>query len=416
MLPSAVNNSMRELTKQLGAFSDGTDGIDVLNLHDDDASASIKIQAPSAVTTTTTLTLPDGDGDAGAMLQTNGSGQLAWSTAYRNRNLIINGACVIDQRNSGSSVTPADTNYTIDRWRYTASQASKFTFQQNAGSVTPPAGFENYMGFTVASAVTVGSSDYFAITQRIEGYNVNQLEFGTANAKTVTLSFWVRSSLTGTFGGSLRGANFGRSYPFTYSISSANAWEYKTVTVAGDTSGTYQSGSTTGLEVIFGLGAGSTYSGSAGAWTASGHFSATGAVSVVGTGSATWYVTGIQLEVGEQATPFEHWSYGEELALCQRYYQTMARGAMGGAYSSTQWIGGGNFNTPMRATPTASQPSGVATVHDPSTATFAQSSTNITATYASTTGSTFILGNLSGMTAYRPMSLFGGQIDFSAEL
>lgn len=275
-------------------------------------------------------------------------------TALSNRNMIINGACVIDQRNSGSSVTPADTNYTIDRWRYTASQASKFTFQQNAGSVTPPAGFENYMGFTVASAVTVGSSDYFAITQRIEGYNVNQLEFGTANAKTVTLSFWVRSSLTGTFGGSLRGANFGRSYPFTYSISSANAWEYKTVTVAGDTSGTYQSGNTTGLEVIFGLGVGSTNSGTAGAWTASGHFSATGAVSVVGTGSATWYITGVQLEVGDQATPFEHRSYGEELAACQRYYVAYENkfGYSGGYYSSTEANAVITYPVTMRTTPT----------------------------------------------------------------
>jgi hypothetical protein len=250
---------------------------------------------------------------------------------FPHRNLIINGACVIDQRNSGSSVTPADTNYTVDRWRYTASQASKFTFQQNAGSVTPPAGFENYMGFTVASAVTVGSGDYFAITQRIEGYNVNQLEFGTSNAKTVTLSFWVRSSLTGTFGGTLRGASFGRSYPFTYAISSANTWEYKTVTVAGDTSGTYQSGNTTGLEVIFGLGVGSTYSGTAGAWTASGHFSATGAVSVVGTGSATWQVTGIQLEVGDTATPFEHRSFGDELIKCQRYFHKLTDVSVDGA-------------------------------------------------------------------------------------
>ena len=272
-------------------------------------------------------------------------------SALSNRNLILNGACVIDQRNGGASVTPADTNYTIDRWRYTASQASKFTFQQNAGSVTPPAGFENYMGFTVASAVSVGSGDYFAITQRIEGYNVNQLEFGTANAKTVTLSFWVRSSLTGTFGGTLRGASFGRSYPFTYSISSANTWEYKTVAVAGDTSGTYQSGSTTGLEVIFGLGVGSTNSGTAGAWTASGHFSATGAVSVVGTGSATWYITGVQLEVGEQATPFEHRSYGDELAACQRYYQIGKVAATGRADGGTMG-GAATFATAMRASAT----------------------------------------------------------------
>ncbi len=280
-------------------------------------------------------------------------------TALSNRNMIINGACVIDQRNGGASVTPADTNYTIDRWRYTASQASKFTFQQNAGSVTPPAGFENYMGFTVASAVSVGSGDYFAITQRIEGYNVNQLEFGTANAKTVTLSFWVRSSLTGTFGGSLRGASFGRSYPFTYSISSANTWEYKTVAVAGDTSGTYQSGNTTGLEVIFGLGVGSTNSGTAGAWTASGHFSATGAVSVVGTGSATWYITGIQLEIGEQATPFEHRSYGDELARCQRYYFQETKPiygifTVGRVFNSKIPSFGYTFPVPMRTLPSIS--------------------------------------------------------------
>jgi hypothetical protein len=275
------------------------------------------------------------------------------------RNLIINGACVIDQRNGGASVTPADTNYTVDRWRYTASQASKFTFQQNAGSVTPPAGFENYMGFTVASAVTVGSGDYFAITQRIEGYNVNQLEFGTSNAKTVTLSFWVRSSLTGTFGGTLRGASFGRSYPFTYAISSANTWEYKTVTVAGDTSGTYQSGNTTGLEVIFGLGVGSTYSGTAGSWTASGHFSATGAVSVVGTGSATWQVTGVQLEVGDTATPFEHRQYGQELALCQRYYFEERKPIygtfnVGRVFNSKTPQFGYKFPTPMRTLPSVS--------------------------------------------------------------
>ena len=352
MLPSGVNNAIREQMSHLKDFASGTTGIDVLSLADDDASHSIKLQAPSAVTANTTFTLPDGDGTADQVLKTDGSGQLGFADRHSNPSLIINGACVIDQRNSGSSITPADTNYTIDRWRYTSSQASKFTFQQNAGSVTPPAGFENYMGFTVASAVTVGSGDYFAITQRIEGYNVNQLEFGTANAKTVTLSFWVRSSLTGTFGGTLRGASFGRSYPFTYSISSANTWEYQTVTVAGDTSGTYQSGNTTGLEVIFGLGVGSTNSGTASAWTASGHFSATGAVSVVGTGSATWYITGVKLEVGSTATDFQHRSIGDELFRCQRYYvqqrvdiQTPAGGSM---------IVPIYFPTTMRATPTAS--------------------------------------------------------------
>ena len=278
------------------------------------------------------------------------------------RNIIINGAMQVDQRNSGSSVTPADTDYTVDRWRYTASQASKFTFQQNTGS-TPPAGFKNYMGFTVASAVTVGNADYFAITQRIEGNSVSQLELGTANAETVTLSFLVRSSLTGTFGGALRGASFGRSYPFTYSISSANTWESKTITIAGDTSGTYQTDNTTGLEVIFGLGVGSDNSGSAGAWTGSGHFSATGAVSVVGTGSATWYCTGVQLEVGSQATPFEHRSFGEELALCQRYFQkivassseqSLALSSGGQAFSSSSAYMFNDLPVTMRSKPSIS--------------------------------------------------------------
>tara|TARA_R110002050_G_scaffold252671_1_gene390926 strand:+ start:212 stop:1282 length:1071 start_codon:yes stop_codon:yes gene_type:complete len=283
-----------------------------------------------------------------------GSGQ-----AQGNRNIVINGACVIDQRNNGSSFTPADTNYTVDRWRYTASQASKFTFQQNAAAVTPPVGFTNYMGFTVASAVSIGNGDYFAITQRIEGYTTDQLEFGTSNAKNVTLSFWVRSSLTGTFGGALRGASFGRAFPFTYAISSANTWEYKTVAVDGDTSGTYQSGNTTGLEVIFGLGVGSTNSGSAGAWTASGHFSATGAVSVVGTGSATWYVTGIQLEIGDVATPFEHEDFGTTLAKCQRYFvNNNGHGGSTGGINMARSVyanaadGVTNFPVEMRANPT----------------------------------------------------------------
>ena len=335
------------------------------------------------------------------------------------RNLIINGACVIDQRNGGASVTPADTNYTIDRWRYTASQASKFTFQQNAGSVTPPAGFENYMGFTVASAVSVGSGDYFAITQRIEGYNVNQLEFGTANAKTVTLSFWVRSSLTGTFGGSLRGASFGRSYPFTYSISSANTWEYKTVAVAGDTSGTYQSGNTTGLEVIFGLGVGSTYSGTAGAWTASGHFSATGAVSVVGTGSATWYITGIQLEIGEQATPFEHRSYGDELARCQRYYTEIQK-ASGQAINTSQTVLCGVFPTEMRATPTASLSAALTIWQLGIAGSKGQSSSNISVNSSINSGSVFNAecGNFSSLTLHTATAVAGGNqpLKFDAEL
>jgi hypothetical protein len=230
----------------------------------------------------------------------------------------------IDQRNAGASVsngTGATAVFPVDRWSLYGSQATKCTGQQNAGSVTPPTGFVNYVGVTSSSAYSVLSGDYFMIYQRIEGFNTADLMWGTANAATVTLSFWVRSSLTGTFGGSLSNNASNRSYPFTYSISAANTWEQKTVTIAGDTSGTWVTNNTTGIGVYFALGVGSTLSGTAGAWTAGNIISATGAVSVVGTNGATFYITGVQLEVGSVATPFERRPYGTELQLCQRYYE-----------------------------------------------------------------------------------------------
>ena len=257
------------------------------------------------------------------------------------RNRIINGQMTIDQRNAGASVTPSADGYTLDRWIYQASQTSKFTIQQNAGSVTPPVGFGNYLGTSVASAVTIGSSDYFLISQYIEGFNTSDLGWGTANAKTITLSFWVRSSLTGTFGGALQNNATNRSYPFTYTILSANTWEQKSVTIAGDTTGTWV-GATNGLgvRVRFGLGVGSTLSGTAGAWNGNNNLSSTGAVNVVGTSGATFYITGVQLEVGTQATSFEYRQYQQELALCQRYYQKLL-----GNSNDNNWFNGVAFTT-----------------------------------------------------------------------
>jgi len=237
------------------------------------------------------------------------------------KNRIINGACVIDQRNAGASVTPASNpTYTLDRWVYTYSQNSKFSVQQNAGSVTPPAGFTNYIGFTSLAATSLGSTDYFILRQMVEGFNTADLAFGTASAKTITLSFWVRSSLTGTFGGAISNSGESRNYPFTYTISSANTWEQKSVTIAGDTSGTWLTTNGIGIELSIGLGVGSTYSGTAGAWSSSLFVGATGATNVAGTNGATFYITGVQLEVGSTATSFDYRPYGTEFALCQRYY------------------------------------------------------------------------------------------------
>jgi hypothetical protein len=240
------------------------------------------------------------------------------------KNRIINGNMAIDQRNAGASLTvtavfpPA---YSIDRFYVYGSVTSKFTAQQNAGSVTPPTGFTNYLGCTSLSAYSVGSSDNFLFGQYIEGFNVADLDFGKATAKTVTLSFWVRSSLTGTFGGSLVNSASNRSYVFSYTISSANTWEQKSITITGDITGTWLTNNGVGLALNFSIGSGSTFSTTAGSWVTGNFLNVTGATSVVGTSGATFYITGVQLETGTTATDFENLQYGQQLALCQRYYE-----------------------------------------------------------------------------------------------
>ena len=283
------------------------------------------------------------------------------------KNRIINGNMRIDQRNAGASVTPSNS-YTLDRWCGIVTQASKFTVQQNAGSVTPPVGFTNYLGVTSSSAYSVGSGDTFFIYQAIEGYNMADLNWGSANAKTITFSFWVRSSLTGTFGGALLNEANNRSYTFSYTISSANTWEQKSITIAGDTTGTWVTTNGVGINVRFGLGSGSTFSATAGVWGTGNVVQSTGSVSVVGTNGATWYVTGVQLEVGTQATTFTTagGSYGAELALCQRYFTksfattTAPANSAAASYEQTgvSFIGGyfasqfNPFPVTMRSAPT----------------------------------------------------------------
>ena len=258
------------------------------------------------------------------MALTTVSAALQDSTAqyYGFKNRIINGAMVIDQRNNGASVAVTDGVYTLDRWAFYSQTAiaSKGTVQQNAGAVTPPAGFTKYLGFTSSSAYTIGAGEGFGITQKIEGQNISDLGWGAIGASSVTLSFWVRSSLTGTFGGSVLNSSVTRSYPFSYVVNLANTWEQKTVTIAGDTSGTWLTTNGTGMYVFFGVGFGSTFSGAAGSWSGSQYLSVTGATSVVGTSGATFYITGVQLEKGTVATSFDYRPYGTELALCQRYY------------------------------------------------------------------------------------------------
>jgi hypothetical protein len=232
----------------------------------------------------------------------------------------------IDQRNNGASVTQIVSGvYGVDRWYTFGQVTSKFTYQQVTDA---PSGFKNSTRITSSSAYTVGAAELYQFSQNIEGLNVYDLGWGTASAKTVTLSFWVKSSLTGTFGVFLGNSAANRLYPASYTINVANTWEQKSVTIAGDTTGTWLTDNGVGIRLGFVMGAGSSFSGTANAWNAGTTYAPTGAVSVVGTSGATWLLTGVQLEVGTQATTFTlaGGSYGAELALCQRYCQVFANG------------------------------------------------------------------------------------------
>lgn len=236
------------------------------------------------------------------------------------RNRIINGAMVIDQRNAGASVTVNGASvYTVDRWQAVDSTDGAFSAQQDSSA---PAGFVNSLKITTTTAdATLTTTQSAIFRQSIEGTNTADLAWGTASAKTVTLSFWVRSSLTGTFGGAVRNSDASRSYPFTYTISLADTWEQKSVVIEGDTSGTWLTTTGVGVQISFGLGVGPDRSGTAGAWAGANVLAPTGAVSVIGTLNATWYITGVQLEKGSTATSFDYRPYGTELALCQRYFE-----------------------------------------------------------------------------------------------
>jgi len=337
-----------------------------------------------------------------------GTAGTAGVTGFKNR--IINGGMVIDQRNAGASLSMTTSTYGLDRYRCFASQTSKMTVQQNAGSVTPPTGFTNYMGFTSSSAYSSLSTDRFMVIQGIEGYNIADLGWGTANAKTVTLSFWVRSSLTGTHSGALGNDAGSRSYVFSFTVSSANTWEYKTVTIAGETSGTWLTDNQGGIYFYFNLGCGSNYLTTAGSWANGYYIGATGATSVVGTNGATFYITGVQLEVGSTATSFDYRPYGTELALCQRYclkycgttvYEDV-NGSING-YNSTSAYGAIFTVVPMRTSPSISS----------STIRITDQTNNVTLTSIVASGSSYsgsynincAFNAASGIVQYRPYQL-----------
>jgi hypothetical protein len=302
----------------------------------------------------TNLAGPSNTGTAAVLSSING-GAISGS-----RNRIINGDMRIDQRNAGASLPiPNNTiGYPVDRWYVFENGTMAFSGQR---STTAPAGFTNSLLVTTTTQATAAAGDRAQLSQKIEGFNASDLGFGTASAQAITLSFAVRSSLTGTFGGSIQNDAEDRSYPFAYAISSADTWEIKTVTIPGDTTGTWVTDNGTGMRVNFDLGMGSTLLGSAGAWAAADYRGATGGVKLSGTDGATLYITGVQLEAGSVATPFERRNYGQELALCQRYYtKVFGRVGVGDCASTTSMLNLTPFPVTMRTAPSAVEINGVA--------------------------------------------------------
>jgi hypothetical protein len=273
-------------------------------------------------------------------------------------NRIINGAMTIDQRNAGAAVT-ANASYPVDRWSISNTANGTFSAQQVSDT---PVGFSSSLKITITAAQTANTGN-LAPVQVIEGNNIADLGWGAAVAKTVTLSFWVRSSLTGTFGGSLRNSGSSRSYPFTYTISVADTWEYKTITIAGDTSGTWLTTNGIGISVRFSLYAVASSLQAAGAWYNGNATGATGQTQLASTNGATFYITGVQLEAGSTASSFAHENYGDTLQKCQRYYQKslnqdVAAGTAAdiGGIHVLSWSDGNasgiSWQTVMRAAPT----------------------------------------------------------------
>ena len=277
------------------------------------------------------------------------------------KNLIINGACTINQRFGSGTYTLTGTSdyYPVDRFRSWAVGGGQFTIQRSDDA---PPGFKNSMMYTVSTVDTsVGTSEYYCVQQRMEGYNVAHLGLGTVNAKPVTLSFWVKSDLPGTYSGSF--FNTGQSYTcvFEYQINQANTWEYKSFTIPAATNGSFTSDSSNyGLGIWWDLGSGTGFNNTPFVWKNAGDFRTADQVPFIATSGAKFRMTGVQLEVGRTATEFEHRSHGEELTLCQRYYEENKNSQYNATGYHTSFIRSGmQFQVIKRAAPTVELTSAV---------------------------------------------------------
>ena len=273
------------------------------------------------------------------------------------RNTVINGHMRIAQR--GTAAVSTNDSFPVDRWKVSAATTGAWTSQQiPTATTTTPAGFDYSLNFTKTTGGTAAAGDYNYLVQYIEGNNCSHFDWGTANAKTLMLSFWVRSGQVGTFGGSLRNSAANYAYCFTYTVNVINTWEYKTIQITGITAGTWLKDTSTGISLFFDLGSGANGRGTAG--IATGNYVGTTGTSLYPSNTTGGYInfTGVQLEQNYQPTPFEQRPYGVELALCQRYFirygseNSYDRFAYGYGNSTTAVECTINFPVEMRAVPT----------------------------------------------------------------
>jgi len=344
----------------------------------------------------------------------------AFTGGFAFRNRLINSDMRIDQRNAGASVSTSGS-FPVDRFAVGSTGSVTFTAQR---STTAPAGFINSVLWTTGTGAAPTSTQQSNISQGVEGLNVSDFGWGTASAVTVTLSFWVRSSLTGTFCVAI--TNNSRSYPATYTISAANTWEQKTITIAGDTSGTWVTTNERAFRVVFDYGTGSNRLGTANIWQSGEYISVSGATQVCATSGATFYITGVQLEKGSTATSFDYRPYSTELQLAQRYYWKITAQTIGdqlGVGLNTTTTTGTyflSFPVAMRTNPTALEQTGTAgdyrIYHNVVTTCSSVPTFSSASTYATRTTFTVASGLTTGQASFPQAQSTNAYLAWSAEL
>lgn len=284
--------------------------------------------------------------------------------AITGSNMVINGAMTVAQRSSSVTGVTSSGYYTCDRWNIPMSGAGTWTITQ---STDAPDGFANSLKLACTTAnASLSAGSLLYPRYNFEGQDIQQLKKGTSSAESITVSFWVKSNKTGTYHVGYQDADNNRLRGEAYTINSSSTWEYKVVTVDGDTTGTLDNDNASSLQLHFWLVAGSTYTngGGSGSWspTANGNYADTLDVNLADTVGNYWQITGVCLNVGDSAIDFPHQSYGDELQRCQRYYQTIGGGDwtfLGYSASADNYYVPVSFNTPMRANPTKSISAGL---------------------------------------------------------